>query len=103
MLFPSTPITICNCFETDVRLLGAVPVTRSHKANDRDHAGLADGTAEPEQHLPRYFAKSGHADADPNKTKKGGSGKGNWYVTVLYTVHPEMPLFFHLSTLTWPF
>jgi len=53
-------------------------MTRSHKANDRDHAGLIDGTAEPEQHLPRYFAKSGHVDADPKKTKKDGSGKGNW-------------------------
>jgi hypothetical protein len=53
-------------------------VTRSHKLNDRDHAGLADGTAAPEEHLPRYFAKSGHVDADPNKIKKNGGGKGNW-------------------------
>lgn len=53
-------------------------MTRSHKYTDRDHAGLADGTAEPEQHLPRYFAKSGHAGEEPNKTKKGGAGKGNW-------------------------
>lgn len=53
-------------------------MTRSHKHNDRDHAALADGTAEHEDHLPRYFAKSGHADADPNKTKKNGGGKGNW-------------------------
>jgi hypothetical protein len=55
-------------------------VTRSHKLNDRDHAGLADGTAGPEEHIPRYFAKSGHVDADPKKTKKDGGGKGNWYV-----------------------
>jgi len=55
-----------------------VSMTRSHKANDRDHAGLADGTASPEEHLPRYFAKSGFVDADPKKTKKDGGGKGNW-------------------------
>lgn len=53
-------------------------MTRSHKFTDRDHAGLADGTAEPEEHLPRYFAKSGHANEDPTKTKKNGGGKGNW-------------------------
>ncbi|KAK2800341.1 hypothetical protein FQN50_008157 [Emmonsiellopsis sp. PD_5] len=53
-------------------------LTRSHKLNDRDHVGLADGTAGPEEHLPRYFAKSGHVDADPKKTKKDGGGKGNW-------------------------
>lgn len=55
-------------------------VTRSHKFNDRDHVGLADGTAAPEEHLPRYFAKSGHVDTDPKKVKKEGSGKSNWYV-----------------------
>lgn len=53
-------------------------MTRSHKANDRDHQALADGTAPPEEHLPRYFAKSGHVDADPKKVKKEGGGKGNW-------------------------
>ncbi|OBT71223.1 hypothetical protein VF21_09904 [Pseudogymnoascus sp. 05NY08] len=53
-------------------------VTRSHKLNDRDHAGLADGTASAEEHLPRYFAKAGHIDADPKKTKKNGGGRGNW-------------------------
>lgn len=53
-------------------------MTRSHKYTDRDHAGLADGTAEPEEHLPRYFAKSGHPGEDPSKTKKNGGGKGNW-------------------------
>jgi len=53
-------------------------MTRSHKFTDRDHAGIADGTAERESRLPRYFAKQGHADSDPTKTKKGGGGKGNW-------------------------
>lgn len=53
---------------------------KSHKYNDRDHAGLADGTALPTEHLPRYFAKSGHVDADPKKTKKNGAGKGGWGV-----------------------
>jgi len=53
-------------------------MTRSHKLNDRDHGGLADGTAAPQEHLPRYFAKSGPVDADPRKTKKDGGGKGNW-------------------------
>jgi hypothetical protein len=53
-------------------------VGKSHKFNDRDHAGLADGTALPAEHLPRYFAKSGHVDADPKKTKKNGAGKGGW-------------------------
>jgi hypothetical protein len=53
-------------------------VTRSHKFNDRDHAGLADGTAAPSEHLPRYFAKHGFEGVDPKKTKKNGGGKGNW-------------------------
>ncbi|KAF2467018.1 uncharacterized protein BDR25DRAFT_72459 [Lindgomyces ingoldianus] len=53
-------------------------MTRSHKFTDRDHSGLADGTAHEDEHLPRYFAKSGHADQDPTKTKKNGGGKGNW-------------------------
>ena len=53
-------------------------VTRSHKANDRDHKGLADGTAAPTEHLPRFFAKSGYAGDDPKKIKKDGCGKGNW-------------------------
>ncbi|KAF2086124.1 hypothetical protein K490DRAFT_74674 [Saccharata proteae CBS 121410] len=57
---------------------GSDAVTRSHKQNDRDHAGLADGTAAIEEHLPRYFAKAGHVDADPKKTKKDGGGKANW-------------------------
>merc|ERR1711939_1284298 len=28
-------------------------MTRTHKGNDRDHVGLANGTAVPEEHLPR--------------------------------------------------
>jgi len=53
-------------------------MTRSHKLNDRDHSALADGSAGPEEHLPRYFAKSGHVDVDPKSVKKNGGGKGNW-------------------------
>jgi len=53
---------------------------KSHKFNDRDHAGLADGTAAPEEHLPRYFSKHGFVDQDPKKTKKNGAGKGGWGV-----------------------
>ncbi|KAL2877357.1 hypothetical protein SGCOL_007296 [Colletotrichum sp. CLE4] len=53
-------------------------VTRSHKYNDRDHAGLADGTASPQEHLPRYFAKHGHEGVDPKKVKKNGGGRSNW-------------------------
>jgi hypothetical protein len=74
-------------------------VTRSHKFNDKDHAGLADGTALPQEHLPRYFAKSGHVDADPKKFKKNGAGKANWYVLSLVRLrplryHPAHPFFF---------
>jgi hypothetical protein len=58
-------------------------VGKTHKMNDRDHAGLADGTASPTEHLPRYFAKAGHVDTDPKKTKKNGAGKGGWRVTIL--------------------
>ncbi|KAJ4422582.1 hypothetical protein N0V82_002810 [Gnomoniopsis sp. IMI 355080] len=53
-------------------------MTRSHKYNDKDHAGLADGTAAPEEHLPRFFAKHGHVGEDPKKIKKSGGGKANW-------------------------
>jgi hypothetical protein len=58
-------------------------VTRTIKANDRDHKGLAEGTAHPSEHLPRFFAKHGHIDADPKKIKKDGFGRGNWYVPFL--------------------
>ncbi|KAK5110742.1 hypothetical protein LTR62_005619 [Meristemomyces frigidus] len=55
-------------------------VTRTHKTGDRDHVGLANGTAAPEEHLPRYFAKAGYSGNDPTftNTKKQGAGKGNW-------------------------
>merc|ERR1711977_256677 len=52
-------------------------MTRTHKGNDRDHVGLANGTAVPEEHLPRYFGKAGFAGTNPAETKKKGSGKGN--------------------------
>jgi hypothetical protein len=55
-----------------------MPVTRSHKANDRDHQGIADGSAVPEVHIPRFFGKNGYANVDPKKVKKNGGGKGNW-------------------------
>lgn len=38
----------------------------------------------PQQHLPRYFAKSGHVDSDPKKIKKNGAGKGGWLVPQNY-------------------
>jgi len=53
-------------------------MTRSHKANDRDHKGIAEGTALPVENLPKFFAKNGYADVDPKKIKKDGGGKGNW-------------------------
>lgn len=27
---------------------------------------------------PKWFTKTGHADTDPTKTKKGGAGNFNW-------------------------
>nr|POE52036.1 atpase-stabilizing factor 15 kda protein [Quercus suber] len=53
-------------------------VTRTHKSTDRDHVGLANGTAGAEEHLPRYFGKAGYSGVDPSNTKKQGGGKGNW-------------------------
>merc|ERR1712169_19588 len=53
-------------------------MTRSHKANDRDHKGIAEGTALPVEAMPKFFAKSGFADVDPKKIKKDGGGRGNW-------------------------
>jgi hypothetical protein len=55
-----------------------IAVTRSHKTTDRDHAGLANGTAVPEDNLPKYFGKAGYAGESPSKTKKQGGGKSNW-------------------------
>lgn len=59
-------------------LLKTFPVTRTHKATDRDHVGLANGTAAPEEHLPRYFGKAGYDGNNPSGTKKQGGGKANW-------------------------
>ncbi|KAL8647209.1 MAG: hypothetical protein Q9226_006529 [Calogaya cf. arnoldii] len=70
-------LDLFSCFTFRLEVV-IVSLTRSHKQNDRDHVALADGTAVAEDHLPRYFAKSGHVDADPKKVKKEGGGKGNW-------------------------
>jgi hypothetical protein len=53
-------------------------VGKTTKFNDRHHAAIADGTEVAIEHLPRYFAKSGHIDTPPNKIKKNGAGKGGW-------------------------
>lgn len=53
-------------------------MTRTRKVTDRDHVGLANGTAAPEEHLPRFFGKAGFADVNPGSSKKQGGGKGNW-------------------------
>lgn len=58
-------------------------MTRSHKFGEKDHAGLADGTVSPQDQVPKFFGKSGFADADPKKTKKNGGGRGNWYVDIM--------------------
>ncbi|KAI1806821.1 hypothetical protein F4811DRAFT_509487 [Daldinia bambusicola] len=55
-----------------------IAVTRSHKFNDKDHAGLAEGTVAPHENVPKFFAKHGFDGVDPKKTKKNGGGKGNW-------------------------
>jgi len=48
-------------------------MTRSHKYNDRhSHEG------EMPHIEPKFFAKNGFVDTDPNKIKKEGAGKGNW-------------------------
>ncbi|RAO65283.1 uncharacterized protein BHQ10_001295 [Talaromyces amestolkiae] len=51
------------------------PITAFSKLNDQDHTSLAD---DPAGVVPRYFGKTGPFNADPNKTKKDGGGKGNW-------------------------
>ncbi|KAI0015157.1 hypothetical protein F4780DRAFT_765303 [Xylariomycetidae sp. FL0641] len=53
-------------------------MTRSHKFNEKDHAGLAEGTVLPHENQPKFFAKHGYEGVDPKKTKKNGGGKGNW-------------------------
>jgi hypothetical protein len=56
-------------------------VTRSHKFNDRDHKPGA-----PHQvSVPKYFGKNGFG-GDPNRLKKDGDGKRNWYVCVCVCV-----------------
>lgn len=65
-------------------------MTRTQKANNRDHVGLANGTAAPEEHLPRYFAKAGHDGVNPSSTKKQGQGRGNWG-TPGYTELDDLP------------
>lgn len=52
-------------------------MTRSHKFNDRPRGDLAEAYS-PDDNMPKFFAKNGFADTDPKKTKKNGSGKGNW-------------------------
>merc|ERR1711967_79343 len=66
------------CFRHSTTTTSTTTMTRTHKGNDRDHVGLANGTAVPEEHLPRYFGKAGFAGTNPAETKKKGSGKGNW-------------------------
>ena len=53
-------------------------MTRSHKANGKNHAGIAEGTALPVENGPKFFGKHGFEGVDPKKTKKNGGGKGNW-------------------------
>merc|ERR1712070_1179397 len=66
------------CLHNSTTTTSTTTMTRTHKGNDRDHVGLANGTAVPEEHLPRYFGKAGFAGTNPAETKKKGSGKGNW-------------------------
>ncbi|KAI4597479.1 hypothetical protein KJ359_004180 [Pestalotiopsis sp. 9143b] len=53
-------------------------LTRSHKYNEKDHAGIAEGTVLPQDNVPKFFAQNGFAGVDPKKTKKNGGGRGNW-------------------------
>ncbi|KAK7749199.1 hypothetical protein SLS62_008381 [Diatrype stigma] len=59
-------------------LLPSVHMTRSHKFNDKAHAAIAEGTALPQDHVPKFFGKHGFEGVDPKKTKKNGGGKANW-------------------------
>ena len=59
-------------------------MTRSHKANDPTHSPDAEGARDT---LPRNFGKySAHTEA-PNKAKKNGGGKANWYNPIHCFVH----------------
>ncbi|KAI5923172.1 hypothetical protein F4810DRAFT_710925 [Camillea tinctor] len=53
-------------------------LTRSHKYNEKDHAGIAEGTVLPHENVPKFFAKHGFEGVDPKKTKKNGGGRANW-------------------------
>lgn len=59
------------------------------------------GTAAPEEHLPRYFAKHGHVGEDPKKIKKSGGGKANWYV-IFTTCHRHIVNMPSLDLHTYP-
>ncbi|KAG8676973.1 hypothetical protein FPOAC1_002984 [Fusarium poae] len=73
-------VDVSACFDTVATQDAQSPtkMTRSHKANDRDHKGIAEGTMLPTETVPRFFGKNGFADVDPKKMKKDGSGRGNW-------------------------
>ncbi|KAI0399332.1 hypothetical protein F4802DRAFT_52496 [Xylaria palmicola] len=77
-LLPSTLPLPTSVLSLYYRLDSSTVLTRSHKYNDKDHAGLADGTVLPHDNLPKFFAKNGFEGTDPKKTKKNGAGKGNW-------------------------
>jgi hypothetical protein len=70
--------TLTNRLALTIAPFSSCKMTRSHKANDRDHKGIAEGTISPTETVPRFFGKSGFADVDPKKVKKDGSGRGNW-------------------------
>lgn len=54
-------------------------MTRTHKNNDVPHNHPEAEPAFQEHQVPKYFGKTGFADQAPNKVKKNGGGKGNWY------------------------
>ncbi|KAI1850205.1 hypothetical protein JX265_002103 [Neoarthrinium moseri] len=59
-------------------MLGLPASTQVTRYNEKDHAGIAEGTAFPTDNLPKFFAQNGFAGVDPKKTKKNGGGRGNW-------------------------
>ncbi|KAG8353484.1 hypothetical protein FVEN_g8454 [Fusarium venenatum] len=74
----SSITTLSNRLALTLHPFHPAKMTRSHKANDRDHKGIAEGTMLPTETVPRFFGKNGFADVDPKKVKKDGSGRGNW-------------------------
>ncbi|KAL6921705.1 hypothetical protein FSHL1_005673 [Fusarium sambucinum] len=74
----SSITTLSNRLTLTLHPFHPAKMTRSHKANDRDHKGIAEGTVLPTETAPRFFGKNGFADVDPKKVKKDGSGRGNW-------------------------